>query len=32
VTAALTWFADRTVGDSLASAADVAQSDLSLEI
>jgi hypothetical protein len=32
VTAALTWFADRTVGDSLASAADVALSDLSLEI
>ena len=31
-TAAVTWFADRTVGSSLASAADVALSNLSLEV
>jgi hypothetical protein len=31
-TAALSWFADRTVGSSLSSAADVALSDLSLEV
>lgn len=31
-TAALTWFADRTVGSTLASAADVALSNLSLEV
>ena len=32
LTASLTWFADRTVGSTLASAADVALSDLSLEV
>lgn len=31
-TAALTWFADRTVGSTLASATDVSLSDLSLEV
>lgn len=31
-TAALTWFADRTLGTTLASAADVALSNLSLEV
>lgn len=31
-TAALTWFADRTVGSTLASAADVSLSNLSLEV
>ena len=31
-TASLTWFADRTVGSTLASAADVSLSDLSLEV
>lgn len=31
-TAALSWFADRTVGSTLASAADVSLSDLSLEV
>lgn len=31
-TAALTWFAERTVGSTLASAADVALSNLSLEV
>lgn len=31
-TAALTWFADRTVGSTLASATDVALSNLSLEV
>ena len=32
LTASLTWFADRTVGSTLASAADVSLSDLSLEV
>ena len=31
-TASLTWFADRTVGSTLTSAADVSLSDLSLEV